>query len=248
MSHILRYSAIKHYIHLITNPSTSLLILQPKSTSPLPKRQPHTLLTLYWPHVPLHPCVVFCQPIPFQCILRIYFFAVLLILQFTHQPPPLSSSNFHLKTSHSFHLPIPPSFLSFAITIFTSRLSSIPSNLLPNTTFIPSLLSSSFFHQRSPCTTSPATVLLASNNLLPLSSVPTPAPVHTMPSWPPHFCCILTLGLLICSHTILLVSTSTCPFTLDIHVTFPIHFLPYSTSSLSGHYLVISYQTTLPST
>ena len=95
------------------------------------------------------------------------FSCLKLILQFPTNPPSLSSLNFPSSKPQLFTHPIPPSSLSFSTTIFTSQLPSIPSNLLPNNTFISFLFSFSFLHPRSPCTATPATVLHALNNLLP---------------------------------------------------------------------------------
>ena len=91
MNHILFYAAITHYTPPITNHFISFLILQqPSSTSPQAEQQPHTLLTLYQPHISLHSCIIFCQPIPFQCAFLIYFIPVLLIscLNLILQYPP----------------------------------------------------------------------------------------------------------------------------------------------------------------
>ena len=92
----------------------------------------HTLLTCR-PHISLHPYIIFCQPIPFQCAFHIYFFLVLLISCLNH---PQSTHQLNLviqfKLSPQNLILFPPSSLSFSTTIFTSRLSSI--------------LSSSFLH------------------------------------------------------------------------------------------------------
>ena len=55
MRPILPYSTIIHYTPLITNHSTSLLILQQqRRISPKPGQQPHTFLTLFWSHISLY--------------------------------------------------------------------------------------------------------------------------------------------------------------------------------------------------
>ena len=59
-------------------------------------------------------------------------------------PYSLPSSYFLLKTSYSSHQPNPTSSLSLFTTFKTNLPSSNTSNLLPNITFISSLLSSSF--------------------------------------------------------------------------------------------------------
>ena len=156
--------AITQYTPLITNHSTSLLVLQqPIWTGPQPEQKPHTFLTLYRPHLSYHPCIIFFHIYHFN-LLFVYTFsfksftfrALTLIFNLPSDPPSLSSSNFLLKTSYSSLHPIPLSSLSFFTTAFNSWLSSIPSNLLPNNTFFSSPLSSSFLHPRCSCTANPS--------------------------------------------------------------------------------------------
>ena len=81
MSHILSYSAITHYTPLITNHSTSLLILQWQSWTS-PKSDSHTPLTLFRPDISLLPRKVFWQPITFQWSFHIYIFFPVLQISF----------------------------------------------------------------------------------------------------------------------------------------------------------------------
>ena len=118
-----------------------------------PFHSPDPKPSLNWPHILLHPRAIFCH---FNVLFihtsssqSFSFLVLILFFSLPTGPTSLSSSIFLFKTWYSSHHHIPLSSLSFSTTILTSQLSSIPSNLLLNNTFISSLLSSS---PRSPCT------------------------------------------------------------------------------------------------
>ena len=223
MSHILLYSAITHYTALIN--TTLHLFLSSNPAQPVlslnsnPTHSPDSVSTSYTspPLYCLLPTYTISKCFSYLLLLSPSHFLPYLILQFTHHHPHYPVQTFSSKP-HSLHHPIPLSSLSFSITIITSRLSSISTTPLPNNTFIPSLLSSSFLHPRSPNTTTPATLLLASNNSL-LTLICTDSSfLHTLCPPEHHISAVCSKpGLPISSH-ILLVN-----FHLYIHSGHPCH-------------------------
>ena len=189
MNHIFPCSVITHYTPLVTYHSTSLLILQQISwTSAQPEQQPHTLLTLYQPHIFSNPVLSF--------LFRIYFFFPVL---------PISCRNLFLlylptNTPHQVQtFSTKPHTLPITLFLHPLWLSPPPSSSVD---FLPSLpISYQTTFSISSLLFSSTLFLLARQLLLlycfpstifyPLSSVSTPASCSTTTSWQPNFCCML---------------------------------------------------------
>ena len=178
-------------------------------------------LILQIPHMsPINAPHLLCQLVPHQCKLAAYFLHLLLLISHLNcflpamHRPVFTTSSYSSSKPHTLHT----SRILHLLLVYLP-LTNLPSSntvyLLSNISFISP---SSFLHPRSSCTATPATILLSPNNVLPILICADSNFLHTLRS-PVHHTSAAYSKL---PHHPSSIYFS-CPFTLLIHVTLPIH-------------------------